>query len=127
MSNPITQGRRSFLKNCAVAGTATTLLLADQCHAGTLTHESFADKVGHRFLARNEADELTYIRLRQVKPLKTSKAGLREPFSLIFEPDAGVELQQDIYHISHRKLGQLRLLLAPVSPNGQQKLEAVFA
>lgn len=127
MPESIVQGRRTFLKNCAFAGVTTSLVAPHLCEANGLTRETFAEKIGDKFLVRTEEEgEMTYVRLKEAKALRETKAGYRKPFSLLFEADAGVELQQDVYHVTHRELGQLRLLLVPVSPKGKQKLEAVF-
>ena len=128
MPETIVQGRRTFLKNCAFAGVTTSMVAPHLCDQRGITREVFAEKLGQKFLIRSEEaeGEMTYVRLKQAKALKKPKAGFREPFSLLFEADSGVELQQDVYQVSHRELGRMRLLLVPVSPNGKQKLEAIF-
>lgn len=54
-------------------------------------------------------------------------AGAREPFSLIFEAPAGLELEQRIYTLHHAQLGRVELFLVPIGRTADGlRCEAVF-
>ncbi len=53
----------------------------------------------------------------------------REPFSLIFLGPKGLQIEQSIYTLTHREIGDIELFLVPLGPdleNQGLRFEAVF-
>jgi len=87
----------------------------------------FAAHVGSLFQVEVAPDRIAEIKLIEAEALKsgsaTSNGEPRQAFSLLFDVQGGVDLQQQIYTVCHDQLGELPLFLVPV---GSGRLESVF-
>lgn len=87
----------------------------------------FAEHVGGQFRIEIGADQFVIARLVEASAIETGSRGAnlppREPFSLLFEVDQGIELPQRTYIVRHELLGELGLFLTPV---GSGRLETIF-
>jgi hypothetical protein len=98
-----------------------------------LTADDYVPHVGDRFVLQSESHDAVSARLVEVTPVPASGARpsalpRKQPFSLVFRAESNQELPQDTYQVRHQDLGDVSLLLVPVSPaRGGVQLEAVFA
>jgi len=138
--------RRSFLLTSAVAafGVSSGISLFGQSSGkglfqapdgiasdplARLTVSDFVGHVGEVFAAY--PDEGRPLRLQLIAAengCETSKwcsAYSGEAYSLLFEAPRKTPIQQDVYQFDHYRLGQFKLLLAPVGLTGR-RLEAVI-
>lgn len=132
--------RRNFFGRLGALG--ATAVLAATVKAGAsggagrrlmlneLKHEHFAGLVGQPFTIRHEGGSLA-VTLAEAKSLGTSpRAGLRDPFSLIFWSEERGHLPQQIYAVTHATLGAHEVFLVPLGPDPQRqgmRYQAVFA
>jgi len=96
----------------------------------TITLEDFEPCLGQTFLVTPENAEGLELELTQVKPLGDAgpKAGVRQPFSLLFRGPLEPVLAQQQYPIENSTLGDLSLFLVPIGPdeNGSMLYDATF-
>lgn len=87
----------------------------------------FAPLVGSRFQIEIDADQTVVAELVEADALNpggaNSESASREPFSLVFEVENGIELSQRMYQVTHEVLGRLPLFLVPVGP---RRMESIF-
>lgn len=122
-----TQARRSFLKSCTTIGAVAALTLNHRfLSLRDATAKTFEDKVGSRFLLQGTSG-VTQARLQAVDQLAQGHSKFKKPFSLLFELPSGTVMSQGTYTVFHADLGQVDLLLAPVSSSGRQQLEAIIS
>ena len=131
MTEPSTINRRGIL---AAAGTLAASAPALN-FAATVKRQldwpradDFSPHVGSHFRLEDESGHTTTAELVEVSPCSVEPGpGFRKPFSVVFRVPSDRRLQQNTYRVSHRSLGSMKLLLAPVSPPGGTLLfEAVF-
>ena len=93
-----------------------------------LTHEGLAPRVGEVFEMRITEAQTVALTLSEVKKLGGGRPGRRAPFSLIFRPaDPRFYAPQQIYLLTHPKLGPLDIFLVPIQPDAVgARFEAVF-
>ena len=88
----------------------------------------FAEQLGTQFCIELESDHYIGARLVEADAVRgrtDDEASLaREPFSLLFEVDGGMNLPQKTYQVRHETLGELPLFLVPV---GTGILESIFS
>jgi hypothetical protein len=92
------------------------------------THLHFAPHIDTSFeLTSTEASRSLTLVAVDARTGGQTAAG-REPFSLVFRGEDGVEgLPQGLYHLEHEGLGDLDLFLVPIGPEGgAMQYEAVF-
>jgi len=93
-----------------------------------LAYETFAGRVGQRFLLHFDDEAPTEVELVEAERLGASSVGRAEPFSLVFSAPAGAQHPQRIYRLDHDELGTLELFLVPIQPDARGPLyEATFA
>jgi hypothetical protein len=87
----------------------------------------FAEFVDQDFeIALKDAARLK-ARLVEVRSLGAARAGSREPFALEFRADASVRLPQQIYAVSHGRLGTMEIFLVQIGADSTGAyFEAVF-
>jgi len=87
----------------------------------------FTEQVGSRFRIEIDTDRFVTAELVEASALNAGPRSAdlppREPFSLLFQVEQGIELPQQTYRIHHESLGELMLFLTPV---GAGRLESVF-
>ena len=89
----------------------------------SFTLETFAGRVGERFLIRFEPGQATETELVEAVAAGEPGPG-RTPFSLVFRAPAGDPYPQAIYAVEHAELGAFEIFLVPVA---EGLYEAVFA
>jgi hypothetical protein len=98
----------------------------------SLTKDHFVPLMGDKFRMEVGADQSLELELIQVTPLPVHPSGKgparkREPFSLIFRGPLQPYYPQQIYPLTHGKLGQLELFLVPIGSDGTgMRYEAIF-
>jgi len=128
--------RRGFFARLAALG-ATAMIAASVKGARTdgrepmlneLKHEHFSGLVDQLFTIKHDGGLLP-VTLIEVKNLSTQpRAGLREPFSLIFRSNEHGHLPQSIYEVRHATLGAQEIFLVPIGADEQgMRYQAVFA
>jgi len=135
-----TVGRRCFLKQVSLAGTAGVvgvlqdpLLAAEQDQLprrpGGPAVDDFSELVGSRFHVEYQPGRSLVVELIEVNRLKDhGKPGFRRPFSLVFRVPGTTRLPQDVYRVWHHRVGTISALLVPVDlPARYNHLETVFA
>ena len=95
---------------------------------GTLTQEQMAPLVGDTFRMQVSPDQEIAVTLAEAKKLSAARPGQRAPFSLIFRPaDPKFYAPQQIFPITHPRLGMLEIFLVPIRPDATgARFEAVF-
>ena len=87
----------------------------------------FEEHIGSEFLIEFDSAKTVAAQLIEAKALNgggtLADAAAREPFSLLFSVEGGIDLPQRIYRVSHSVLGDIELFMVPLG-NGQ--LESVF-
>ena len=87
----------------------------------------FSEQVGSRFRIEIEPDRFVSAELIEAEALdsrpRSPALPEREPFSLLFEVDGGIDLPQQTYPVHHDVLGEQPLFLVPV---GTGRLESIF-
>lgn len=97
-----------------------------------VTLDTFVARVGETFRVSLEGGvhELVLVAVERPGEDATEaarRAGLREPFSILFRGPGDALLPQRIYRLEHEELGALELFLVPIGPDGTGLLyEAVF-
>ena len=96
---------------------------------GTVECAHFRARVGDAFLVRDRLGNLSTLTLGEARELPRYAPELgRTPFSVLFLGSERGPLVQDTYRVSHPALGELRLLLVPVVPDGPGRpYEAIFS
>ena len=88
----------------------------------------FAGQVGTKFRVEVEPDRYVSAKLVEADSIKAranDKSSLaREPFSLLFEVDGGMNLPQRTYQVHHETFGELPLFLVPV---GEGIVESIIS
>jgi hypothetical protein len=91
-----------------------------------LTIESFAPRVGERFVLENEQNRLR-IEFELVECESRGQGFQREAFSLMFLGPADPVLAQQIYRLRNPELGALEIFLVPVGSGASgTRYEATF-
>ena len=87
----------------------------------------FAEFVNQDFeIALKDAAPLK-ARLVEVRSLGAAQVGSREPFALEFRADAAARLPQQIYAVSHGRLGTMEIFLVQIGADSTGAyFEAVF-
>ena len=87
----------------------------------------FAEHVGSLFQIEVGPNQIVDAELIEAEALNagTRDGGLqaREPFSLLFAVQGGIELSQQIYRLEHEQLGEIPVFLTPV---GGDRMESIF-
>jgi hypothetical protein len=93
------------------------------------TVETFAGRVGERFLLHLDADEALDLELVEATELTpATAAGRRRPFSLVFRGPPEPLLPQRIYGFEHDELGAFEIFIVPIGRDASwTRYEATFA
>ena len=87
----------------------------------------FAEQLGSRFRIETGPDDFVAAKLVKAEAIgaraDSEELLRREPFSLLFEIEEGVELPQRTYQVCHETLGEMPLFLVPV---GERQMESIF-
>lgn len=90
----------------------------------------FTRLMGEEFRLKTKDGSDLHAKLIEAEVFKTHQAlrFRRKPFSLVFDLPGDVNLNQDIYLVSHPQIGSMEILMVPVDlPTKSSRLEAVFA
>ena len=103
-------------------------MMADSMELSDIKDVStFTEHVGSLFHIEVGPDQFVDVKLIEADALNTGPRNSdllsREPFSLLFAVQGGVDLPQQNYRVSHDQLGELPLFLAPV---GRDQMESIF-
>jgi hypothetical protein len=94
----------------------------------SFTVDTFAGRIGERFLVRlepGEATELELVEAAEVGP--PPQSGQRTPFSLAFRGPTNPVLPQRIHAFSHDELGTFEIFIVPIGRDESgTSYEAVF-
>jgi hypothetical protein len=95
----------------------------------SFTVDTFAGRIGERFLVRLEPDETTELELVEASGVgPPPQSGQRTPFSLVFRGPADPVLPQRIYEFAHDELGALEIFIVPIGHDESgTSYEAVFS
>lgn len=127
--------RRGFFSRLAAFG-ATALVAANvkgmradggKTMLNDLKFEHFSGLVDQSFDIRHDGGSLA-VTLVEAKQLGANpRAGLRDPFSLIFRSAERGHLPQRMYEVRHAVLGTHELFLVPIGPDEHgMRYQAVF-
>lgn len=127
--------RRGFFARLAALG--ATAMLGSMAKAARkeerpmlneLKHEHFSRLVDQPFIIKHDRGTLV-VTLIEAKRFGTGeRAGLRDPYSLIFRSSERGHLPQHIYEVSHATLGDHELFLVPIGSDEQgMRYQAIFA
>jgi hypothetical protein len=87
----------------------------------------FSKHVDSQFHVELDPEQIVTATLIEATALNGAGQGLetsaREPFSLLFSMEDGVDLPQHVYRVWHDTLGEFQLFLVPL---GGGRLESVF-
>jgi hypothetical protein len=127
--------RRNFFGTLAALGAVAIAGVAEAASSSSdrrrmmseLKHEHFAELVGQTFSIRHDGGSLS-VTLIEAKRLGDSpRAGLRDPFSLVFRSVERDHLPQKIYEVSNATLGAHEIFLVPIGPDAEgMRYQAVF-
>ena len=94
----------------------------------SFTVDTFAGRIGERFLVRAVTDETTELELVEAAEVgPPPQSGQRAPFSLVFRGPADPVLPQAIYEFAHDELGALEIFIVPIGRDESgTSYEAVF-
>jgi len=88
--------------------------------------DRFAELIGTNFQTPAANGELIELELAEVSALRKRRG--QQSFSVIFLLPEGYTADQQLYEMSHEKLGTMQLFLVPVGvENGRVQLEAIFS
>jgi hypothetical protein len=94
----------------------------------TITMEDFEPCLNQSFRIKSEASDS--FELIQIKPIGNAEAtkGLRQPFSLLFRGPGETLLEQQVFVLNNKMLGELALFLVPIGPDddGTMLYDAAF-
>jgi hypothetical protein len=125
---PLTN-RRDFLSFAALAAPAAGLAAAPATAAPTLPlgRAAFQACVGETFHFRQSTFASAGVKLAEVGGVGegASRVSSDRAFSLRFETPEGTAIGQGSYRVTHPRLGEIVLFVAPVGAGGRS-LEAVF-
>jgi len=99
-------------------------------HLANATIKDFEELTGQNFNLRTESGAVVNAKLIEISSPKAGR-GLRfrrDPFSIVFDVKADLELLQGQYYLSHPQAGLMRLFMVPVDlPAKHNRLEVVFS
>ena len=92
-----------------------------------VTWEVFADQLNQTFRIRGEFGQMESTLIECKKLVQHDEEG-RVPFSIVLRGPMEPFLEQQIYEVSHEKIGEMEIFLVPLGPDKTgMKYEAVFA
>ena len=95
--------------------------------ASIINVSQFAEYVGGPFQIEVGPDQLAEATLVQAESLGAVRSKdetvSREPFSLLFDLEDGIDLPQQSYRITHEKIGEVSMFLVPI---GHGRMETIF-
>jgi hypothetical protein len=90
-----------------------------------LTKETFDENLNTRFRVMLDGAATLELELIEVKPGRSTSR--QEQFSLLFQAQPDIPLQQGVFRLEHDKMGAFELFLVPVRKDEQgYYYEAVF-
>lgn len=127
-----TASRREFLGTAATAG--ATVGVAGHASADgvgrvlPMSHEYFEKLVGEHMLVEGDEGQSQPMKLIEVETGQDGgrPAGMRKPFSLLFQSDQANALPQRRRLISHQEFGSMSVLIVPVGDPKRQGLHEVI-
>ena len=91
-----------------------------------VTWEVFADQLNQTFRIRGEFGQVESTLIDCEKLVQHDEEG-RVPFSIVLRGPMEPSLEQQIYKVSHEKIGEMEMFLVPLGPDKTgMKYEAVF-
>ena len=132
MCKPSRFNRRTFVASAAGAVVIGTPVFAitrrTTCRLEDLTVGDFVERLGARFVIQGESQTPVTAELVEAKASRYApRPGFRQPFAIVLGLPPHVELDQDVYEVTHKELGPMRLLLTPIGPpTNDRRVEVVF-
>lgn len=132
-NDAMSQPRRRFLQQFALATSALALVRTPLARAATTPHaqagySSFAAQVGRRFTATDAAGSSAVLTLAKVSRAR-ALSGHRDPvnarehcFTLVFECDAGTSLPEAIYTFGAVDVESFEAFMSPFGGDGRYQV-----